>query len=42
LGTPDKILLGLEERRRIVADFERNVAFRFGGTLFEMSKRRTA
>jgi hypothetical protein len=26
LGTPDKILLGLEERRRIVADFERNSA----------------
>jgi hypothetical protein len=38
-GTPDKILRGLEERRRIVGDFELNVAFRFGGTPFEVSKR---
>jgi alkanesulfonate monooxygenase SsuD/methylene tetrahydromethanopterin reductase-like flavin-dependent oxidoreductase (luciferase family) len=38
-GPPDKILRGLEERRRIVGDFELNVAFRFGGTPFEVSKR---
>jgi len=38
-GPPDKILRGLEERRRIVGDFELNVAFRFGGTPFEVSRR---
>ena len=38
-GTPDKILRGLEERRKIVGDFELNVAFRFGGTPFEICKR---
>jgi alkanesulfonate monooxygenase SsuD/methylene tetrahydromethanopterin reductase-like flavin-dependent oxidoreductase (luciferase family) len=38
-GTPDKILRGLEERRRIVGDFELNVAFRFGGTPYDVSER---
>ena len=38
-GTPDKILRGLEERRKIVGDFELNVAFRFGGTPFEVAER---
>ena len=38
-GTPDKILRGLEERRRIIGDFELNVAFRFGGMPYEVSER---
>ena len=38
-GTPEKILRGLEERRRIVGDFELNVAFRFGGTPFDVCER---
>ena len=38
-GTPDKILRGLEERRRIIGDFELNVAFRFGGTPYEVAER---
>lgn len=38
-GTPDKILRGLEERRKVVGDFELNVAFRFGGTPFEVCER---
>ena len=38
-GTPEKILRGIEERRRIVGDFELNIAFRFGGTPYEVSKR---
>jgi alkanesulfonate monooxygenase SsuD/methylene tetrahydromethanopterin reductase-like flavin-dependent oxidoreductase (luciferase family) len=38
-GTPDKILRGLEERRKIVGDFELNVAFRFGGMPYEVSER---
>jgi hypothetical protein len=38
-GTPDKILRGLEERRKVVGDFEMNVAFRFGGTPYEVSER---
>jgi alkanesulfonate monooxygenase SsuD/methylene tetrahydromethanopterin reductase-like flavin-dependent oxidoreductase (luciferase family) len=38
-GTPDKILRGLEERRKILGDFELNVAFRFGGTPYEVSER---
>lgn len=38
-GTPDKILRDLEERRRVVGDFELNVAFRFGGTPFDVSER---
>ena len=38
-GTPDKILRGLEDRRRALGDFELNVAFRFGGTPFEVSER---
>ena len=38
-GTPDRILRQIEERRKIVGDFELNVAFRFGGTPFEVSER---
>jgi alkanesulfonate monooxygenase SsuD/methylene tetrahydromethanopterin reductase-like flavin-dependent oxidoreductase (luciferase family) len=38
-GTPDKILRGLEKRRKIIGDFELNVAFRFGGTPYEVSER---
>jgi alkanesulfonate monooxygenase SsuD/methylene tetrahydromethanopterin reductase-like flavin-dependent oxidoreductase (luciferase family) len=38
-GTPDKILRGIEERRKVVGDFELNVAFRFGGTPFDVAAR---
>ena len=38
-GTPDKILRGLEERRKVIGDFELNVAFRFGGTPLEIAER---
>lgn len=38
-GTPDKILRGLEARRKLLGDFELNIAFRFGGTPFEVSRR---
>ncbi len=38
-GSPDKILRGLEARRKVVGDFEMNVAFRFGGTPYEVSER---
>ena len=38
-GTPDRILRGLEERRRVIGDFELNVAFRFGGTPFDVAER---
>ena len=38
-GTPDKILRGLEERRNIIGDFELNVAFRFGGTPYDVAER---
>ena len=38
-GTPDKILRGLEARRKLVGDFEMNVAFRFGGTPYEVCER---
>ena len=37
-GTPDRILRGLEERRKIVGDFELNVSFRFGGTPMEVAE----
>jgi hypothetical protein len=30
---------GLEERRKLLGDFEMNVAFRFGGTPYEVSER---
>ena len=39
-GTPDKILRGLEARRKLVGDFELNVAFRFGGTPYEVVRAR--
>jgi alkanesulfonate monooxygenase SsuD/methylene tetrahydromethanopterin reductase-like flavin-dependent oxidoreductase (luciferase family) len=38
-GTPDKILRGLEARRKLLGDFEMNVAFRFGGTPYEVAER---
>jgi alkanesulfonate monooxygenase SsuD/methylene tetrahydromethanopterin reductase-like flavin-dependent oxidoreductase (luciferase family) len=38
-GTPDKILRGLEARRALLGDFEMNVAFRFGGTPYEVAER---
>jgi alkanesulfonate monooxygenase SsuD/methylene tetrahydromethanopterin reductase-like flavin-dependent oxidoreductase (luciferase family) len=38
-GTPDKILRGLEERQRLLGEFELNVAFRFGGTPFDVCER---
>jgi alkanesulfonate monooxygenase SsuD/methylene tetrahydromethanopterin reductase-like flavin-dependent oxidoreductase (luciferase family) len=38
-GTPDKILRGLEARRKLLGDFELNVAFRFGGTPYEVCER---
>ena len=38
-GTPDKILRGLETRRKLLGHFELNVAFRFGGTPMEVSER---
>jgi len=38
-GTPDKILRGLEDRRRLVGDYELNVAFRFGGTPYDVAER---
>jgi hypothetical protein len=38
-GTPDRILRGLEDRRSLLGLFELNVAFRFGGTPYEVSKR---
>ena len=38
-GTPDKILRGLEARRKLLGDFEMNVAFRFGGTPYAVSER---
>ena len=39
-GTPDKILRGLEARRKMLGDFELNVAFRFGGTPYEVCRAR--
>ncbi|MFN4090057.1 MAG: LLM class flavin-dependent oxidoreductase [Alphaproteobacteria bacterium] len=38
-GDPDRILRGLEERRKVVGDFELNVSFRFGGTPFDVAAR---
>jgi len=38
-GTPDRILRGLEARRALLGDFELNVAFRFGGTPYEVAER---
>lgn len=38
-GTPEKILRGLEARRKLLGDFELNVSFRFGGTPCEVSER---
>ena len=38
-GTPDKILRGLEERRALLGNFELNVAFRFGGSPYDVCER---
>lgn len=38
-GTPDKILRGLEARRALLGTFELNVAFRFGGTPYDVAER---
>jgi hypothetical protein len=38
-STPDKILRGLEARRKLIGDFELKVAFRFGDTPYEVSER---
>ena len=38
-GTPDKILRGLEGRRSLLGNFEKNVSFRFGGIPFELAER---
>ena len=38
-GTPHKILRGLEQRRKIIGEFELNVAFRFGGIPYEVAER---
>jgi alkanesulfonate monooxygenase SsuD/methylene tetrahydromethanopterin reductase-like flavin-dependent oxidoreductase (luciferase family) len=38
-GTPDKILRGIEKRRELLGDFEMNVAFRFGGTPYDVAER---
>jgi alkanesulfonate monooxygenase SsuD/methylene tetrahydromethanopterin reductase-like flavin-dependent oxidoreductase (luciferase family) len=38
-GTPDKILRGLEERQKLIGDFELNIAFRFGGTPYALAER---
>ena len=38
-GTPDKILRGLEERRKLLGEFEVNVSFRFGGTSYDVAER---
>jgi alkanesulfonate monooxygenase SsuD/methylene tetrahydromethanopterin reductase-like flavin-dependent oxidoreductase (luciferase family) len=38
-GTPEKILRGLEERRKLLGTFELNVAFRFGGMPFDVAER---
>ena len=38
-GTPDKILRGLEDRRKLLGAFELNVAFRFGGTPYAVAER---
>ena len=37
-GTPDRILRQLEERRKVVGDFELNVAFRFGGVPYDIAE----
>ena len=38
-GTPDRILRKFEERRSVLGDFELNVAFRFGGTPYDLAER---
>ena len=38
-GTPDKVLRGLEERRKLLGEFEVNVSFRFGGTPYDVAER---
>ena len=38
-GTLDKVLRGLEERRKLLGEFELNVSFRFGGTPYDVTER---
>ena len=38
-GTPDKILRGLEERRKLLGEFEVNASFRFDGTPYDVAER---
>jgi len=38
-GSPDRILRGMEARRKLLGQFEVNVAFRFGGTPMEVAER---
>jgi alkanesulfonate monooxygenase SsuD/methylene tetrahydromethanopterin reductase-like flavin-dependent oxidoreductase (luciferase family) len=38
-GTPERILRGLEARRKVVGEFELNVAFRFGGIPYPIAER---
>ena len=38
-GTTDKILRDLEERRKLLGEFEGNVSFRFGGTPYVVAER---
>jgi hypothetical protein len=38
-GPPERILRELEARRRVIGDFELNVAFRFGGVPFAVAER---
>jgi alkanesulfonate monooxygenase SsuD/methylene tetrahydromethanopterin reductase-like flavin-dependent oxidoreductase (luciferase family) len=37
-GTPDRVLRELEARRAVIGDFELNVAFRFGGIVYETAE----
>ena len=37
-GTPDRILRQLDDRRKIMGDYELNVSFRFGGTPMKVSE----
>jgi hypothetical protein len=38
-GTPDRVLRELEERRRLIGDFELNASFRFGGIPYVKAER---
>ena len=38
-GTPDKIMRSLGARRKLIGDFELNLAFRFGDIPFDAAER---